>query len=108
MGQSGIKKNFIARNDAFTCEQCQAHVPPASGTYRNHCPQCLTSKHVDQDTPGDRASTCCGLMPTVAIEGTDPDELDLIQRCETCGKTQRNRRASDDISEKIFKIIQSR
>ncbi|WDF05905.1 RNHCP domain-containing protein [Shouchella hunanensis] len=33
----------------------------ANGSYRNHCPFCLYSKHQDI-IPGDRASTCGGLM----------------------------------------------
>lgn len=93
---------FIPRNDSFTCEQCGTEVPPAQGTFRNHCPQCLTSKHVDASIPGDRLSSCLGLMPTVGYGGTDPDKLDLVQKCERCGKEMRNRLAPDDNKEKIF------
>jgi hypothetical protein len=97
-----MRKNFIPRNDGFSCEQCGADVPPAQGTFRNHCPHCLTSKHVDDALPGDRAAACGGLMPTVGYEGTDPDKLDLIQECEACGKRHRNRLAPDDTKEKLF------
>ncbi len=54
------------------------------------------SKHVDGPVPGDRAATCQGLMPTIAIEGTNPDQLDLVQECTRCGHTQHNRTAPDD------------
>jgi len=91
-----MRKNFIARNDPFTCEQCGQNIPPAKTTSRNHCPYCLTGKHVDDQTPGDRASKCHGLMPTISYEGTDPDKLDLIQQCQTCRKQHRNKIAPDD------------
>lgn len=87
---------MIPRNEAFTCDACQHIVPPARGTFRNHCPRCLTSKHVDGEVPGDRAATCQGLMPTIAIEGPTPDQLDLVQECIRCGHTKRNRTAPDD------------
>lgn len=89
------RKNFIARNDGFTCEACGAEVSPAKGTFRNHCPHCLTSKHVD-NIPGDRLNSCSGLMKAIGIEGTDPDNLDLIQECAYCGYSGRNRCAPDD------------
>lgn len=92
----GSRKNFIPRNDSFTCEACGVVVPPAPETFRNHCPECLTSKHVDSALPGDRAAVCGGLMPTIRIEGTDPDNLDLIQECLHCGKTAHNRTSPDD------------
>lgn len=87
---------MIAKNDPFICEVCHYTVPPAQGTFRNHCPQCLTSKHVDGPVPGDRAATCRGLMPAITIEGTNPNQLDLVQECERCGHTKRNRTAPDD------------
>jgi predicted RNA-binding Zn-ribbon protein involved in translation (DUF1610 family) len=96
---------MIPRNDGFTCEACGFVVPPAQGTFRNHCPNCLTAKHVDDATPGDRTSTCHGLMPVISIEGTDPDKLDLVQRCQKCGKIMRNKTARDDNKEAIFKIM---
>lgn len=89
------RKNFIPRNEGFLCEQCGTTVPPAPETFRNHCPHCFTSKHVDE-VPGDRAAACGGLMPTVNIEGTTPEHLDLLQQCMRCCKQQRNRTAPDD------------
>ena len=51
-----------ACNDIFTCKVCNREViPEGAGTdHRNHCPNCLTSLHVDVE-PGDRASDCGGL-----------------------------------------------
>jgi hypothetical protein len=101
-------KNFLPINEGFTCEACSAIVPAAKGTFRNHCPHCLTSKHVDKKLPGDRASLCQGLMPTVIIEGTDPDKLVFVQKCQRCGHIQKNRQAKDDNKEVIFKIMANR
>lgn len=97
-----MRKNFIPRNDGFVCEACGRNVPPAPGTFRNHCPACLTSKHVDDTLPGDRRSTCFGSMPTIAYEGTDSNRLDLIQQCNICGQVRRNRTAPDDNKQLLF------
>src|SRR3989338_1531096 len=102
------RKNFIPRNDGFRCDSCSVDVPPAKGTFRNHCPHCLTSKHVDKNTPGDRQSTCLGLMPAVAAEGTDPDTLDLTHVCQICGKHIRNRLAPDDDKSVIFALMKAK
>ena len=44
-------------------------------------------------------------MPVVKIEGTDPDKLDLVHRCQRCGHVMRNKTARDDDREQIFKTI---
>lgn len=105
---SQLKKNFIPRNEGFVCEMCGQSVPPAKGTFRNHCPQCLTAKHVDNLVPGDRASTCQGPMHPIAIEGTNPDMLDIVHQCSLCQKIQRNRTAPDDSQEKILAVMKNR
>ena len=99
------RKNFIVRNTGFICEACSAVVPPAKSTCRNHCTACLASKHVDDRIPGDRASMCMSIMPAVAVEGSNPDTLDLIHKCSSCGHTQRNKIATDDSREAIFELI---
>lgn len=49
-------------NTTFVCKNCSTPVAPlTNGSYRNHCPQCLYSLHVDI-RPGDRQNTCHGLM----------------------------------------------
>lgn len=102
---SHIRKNFIPRNEGFVCEECGASVPPAKGTFRNHCPMCLTAKHVDNATPGDRLSTCLGLMPAIDVTGSDPDALIITHRCERCGKTIRNKLAEDDDRDKAIALF---
>ena len=96
--------NFIPRNEGFVCEACGTDVPPAANTFRNHCPHCLASKHVDGAVPGDRAADCGGLMPAIAYEGTDPDTVDLVQQCRKCGHIRKNRRASDDTTAAILDL----
>ncbi len=47
--------------EAFVCKVCGRTVPPegAGSEYRNHCPYCLSSLHLDT-VPGDRAAGCGG------------------------------------------------
>ena len=59
--EKGYYKNHPC-NDSFTCKVCGRLVTPdAAGTeHRNHCPNCLSSLHVDIE-PGDRESDCGGI-----------------------------------------------
>ena len=88
---------FIARQEAFVCEHCGASVQPlAKGSYRNHCPRCLWSKHVDAEGPGDRASQCSGLMEPVALDQSGKKGWIIQHRCTLCAKTIPNKAAPDD------------
>ena len=53
-------------NDTFSCRVCDRLVfpTPTGGDHRNHCPNCLSSLHVDQE-PGDRAADCGGIMDPI-------------------------------------------
>lgn len=57
-----------ACNEAFVCKVCgRTAVPQGAGSdHRNHCPNCLSSLHVDIE-PGDRASDCGGIMDPIAV-----------------------------------------
>ena len=57
-----------ACTDSFTCRVCGRPVVSAGAGsgHRNHCPNCLSSLHVD-DEPGDRAADCGGIMEPVAV-----------------------------------------
>ncbi len=88
---------FIARQEPFVCENCDKDVfPLKSGSYRNHCPYCLWSKHVDDKGPGDRASECEGLMKPIALDQNNKKGFIIIHKCEKCGKQISNKAAVDD------------
>ena len=48
-------------SDSFTCKVCGRLVVPtgAGSDHRNHCPNCLSSLHLDIE-PGDREADCGG------------------------------------------------
>lgn len=69
----------------------------APGTrHRNHCPQCLYSKHVDDDVPGDRGADCGARMEPIAISVRGNGEWVIIHRCSRCDALSANRSAGDD------------
>ena len=72
-------------NTGFICENCGREVLALSrGTYRNHCPFCLHSKHVD-DKPGDRQSDCGGVMKPVSVRYNTQKGWQILHRCAACG-----------------------
>jgi hypothetical protein len=86
-----------ALNNSFRCGNCRLDVPvDAVGTaHRNHCPNCLWSRHVD-DSPGDRATECGSLMEPIAITVRGDGEWVLVHRCRGCDELHLNRTAGDD------------
>ncbi len=101
------RKNFIPINESFVCDNCHKQVPKAQGTFRNHCPFCLYSKHVDDTLPGDRLSNCGGLMKPIRIEKDTKREWMIVHQCLKCQKISRNRIATDDDKKKLAKINES-
>ncbi|WP_433263513.1 RNHCP domain-containing protein [Actinosynnema sp. CS-041913] len=83
---------------AFRCAGCRLDVPLAApGTaHRNHCPQCLSSRHVDGRVPGDRAADCGGRMEALSLSIRPDGEWLLIHHCLVCGELSANRIAGDD------------
>lgn len=94
---------MIARNEGFKCEKCGRKVEPVKygGSYRNHCPYCLWSKHVDTQTPGDRGATCQGMMEPIGVFTRRTGEYVLVHKCTKCGFEHYNRIAGDDDFEKV-------
>ena len=91
---------LVARNESFICEHCSRSVEPIKhGTCRDHCPYCLWGKHVDDEVPGDRASSCGGLMEPAAIIPNSKKGYQIVYRCVGCGKEQPNKAAEDDTYE---------
>ena len=95
-----MSKQFKKVQEDFICEMCGAKV--SGNGYTNHCPECLTSKHVDIN-PGDRACDCHGLMPAVGLD-TKNGEFVLVQRCQKCGFVRRNKIWEND-SQKAIRAI---
>ena len=94
-----------ACGDSFTCKVCDWLVPPAGvgSDHRNHCPNCLSSLHLDVE-PGDRAANCGGVMEPVAVWVRKHGEWAVIHRCKRCGQLSSNRIAADDNPVKLMSI----
>jgi hypothetical protein len=106
-------------NADFTCKNCGCWVsasPIVSGViHRNHCPNCLHSRHVDHFEAGDRLCACKSLMAPVGLtlkRSRDKysahcgGEVMLVHRCNHCGKIAINRIAADDDPEKIMALLE--
>ena len=85
-----------ACNETFVCKVCERTVVPqgAGSDHRNHCPNCLSSLHVDIE-PGDRASDCGGIMDPIAVWVRKNGEWAIVHRCRICGALSSNRVVPD-------------
>lgn len=83
--------------ESFACKVCGTFIVPegAGSRHRNHCPNCLSSVHVDEE-PGDRASLCKGIMDPIGVWVRKNGEWAIIHRCRSCGIFSSNRIAADD------------
>lgn len=95
-------KNFYMIDDEFTCEFCHTKVNKLNYTARDHCPNCLYSKHVD-NMPGDRANNCHGLMKPIGIEKYK-NTYKIIYKCLSCNQIHKNIMANDDNVDLIIKL----
>ena len=98
MSSNAHRRRAHQRAESFRCLQCRLDVSmSAPGTaHRNHCPSCLTSRHLDLHTPGDRAADCGARMEAIAISVRGDGEWVLIHRCLGCDALSANRTAGDD------------
>lgn len=96
-------KIFTMKDEAFICDNCGAKVESLGYTARDHCPQCLYSKHVDI-MPGDRKNNCKGLLEPIGIEKFK-DIYKIIYRCSKCKKTHKNIIAKDDSVDEIIRLM---
>ena len=96
------------RNEAmsFRCGNCRLDVSTrAPGTnHRNHCPNCLWSRHLDDDVPGDRDADCGSLMEPIAVSVRGDGEWVLVHRCGGCDELRLNRTAGDDNPLVLFRL----
>jgi hypothetical protein len=102
----------------FVCINCRNFVSSEallSGVqHRNHCPYCLSSRHLDLFKAGDRLSTCKARMRPVALtlkktakrySSENKGEIMLVHQCEGCGKISINRIAADDSTEILMDVF---
>lgn len=95
-------KRFTVRNEKFICENCGKKVEPLSYTSRDHCPNCLYSKHVDIN-PGDRMNDCQGLLIPEKIEKFK-NTFKIIYKCDKCKEIHKNIIANDDNMDLIIEL----
>ena len=97
----------------FRCIHCQKDIGnQALGTrFRNHCPYCLWSKHLDT-LPGDRKAGCGGAMTPIGLTfkaaGKEKiGELMVVHLCQKCGARSKTRLAGDDQASTILFVYQN-
>ncbi len=92
-------------NQGFICENCgQKVIPLSDGGYRNHCPECLYSLHVDI-LPGDRACECHGLMKPETIVYNSKKGYQIIHKCVKCGFKRANVISLDSVQPDNFELV---
>lgn len=94
-----------AENTGFECINCHRNAKRhTAGSYRNHCPKCLWSKHVDL-LPGDRSCDCHGPMQPVGVDHSGKKGHILIHQCTLCGVRDRNKVAPDDDVDAVIALL---
>lgn len=93
-------------NTAFMCVVCKHNVAPLqNGSYRNHCPHCLSSLHVDAGIPGDRKSECHGIMKACSVKYHAKKGWQIVHKCTKCGTEKINKIAEGDAQSDDWSMI---
>ncbi|MDD5565844.1 MAG: iron-containing alcohol dehydrogenase, partial [Candidatus Omnitrophica bacterium] len=95
----------FGQNKGFVCDHCGHKTKPLPSGFRNHCPNCLYSNHLDNE-PGDRRVSCKGLMEPIGVEYYAKKGWVIIFQCVSCGSIKRNKAATDDSLEQIIVLQQ--
>lgn len=95
-------KKFNMLDENFICDHCGKKVNKLNYTARDHCPNCLYSKHVDI-MPGDRLNPCKGLLKPIDIE-KHRNTYKIIYKCNKCNTIHKNIMASDDNMDLIINL----
>ncbi len=95
------QKTFQKVVENFTCDRC--HQTVVGDGYRNHCPNCLQSKHVDIN-PGDRAAGCEGAMLVVDIV-LEHGTYILTHQCVKCNYQKRNKAHEEDSTDALIEAM---
>ena len=95
-----------AANEVFKCKHCRRFIGPlpCGGQHRNHCPFCLHSRHVDEQSSGDRLSVCGSVMAPIGTFQRHNGEHVVVHRCLGCGFERFNRIAADDDFELVLAL----
>ena len=94
-----------SENTGFMCAHCGKHVAALNnGSYRNHCPFCLYSLHVDARM-GDRQSECRGLMRPAGLRYSSKKGYQIVHVCCKCGATRANRVAVGTDMPDDFEVV---
>lgn len=103
--KKAIIKIILVAKASPASKVCGRLVTPGNaGTdHRNHCPNCLSSLHMDNE-PGDRESDCGGIMEPIAVWVRKNGEWAIIHRCGRCEALSSNRVAADDNPMKLMSI----
>ncbi len=96
-------RKFTKLDEEFICEHCGKKVEKLGYTCRNHCNNCLYSKHVDIN-PGDREETCHGMLEPIRVELDGKKGYVIVYRCQKCGSIRKNKAAEDDNMDLIIKL----
>ncbi|KAF3361533.1 hypothetical protein PHSC3_001908 [Chlamydiales bacterium STE3] len=85
------------KNVHFVCAICHQDVLPLqNGSFRNHCPFCLASIHVD-NKPGDRSSSCNGEMVASRSIYNGKKGWQIIHQCKKRGIKKLNKIADGNV-----------
>ncbi|MFI6576995.1 RNHCP domain-containing protein [Nocardiopsis sp. NPDC050513] len=80
----------------FTCVRCGLTVSAVGpdGDPRDHCPSCLSSRHVVDQTGG--AARCGGRMAPISVAVQRGGAWLLVHRCVVCDEMSEGPVAADD------------
>ncbi|ASI14301.1 RNHCP family predicted zinc binding protein [Candidatus Mancarchaeum acidiphilum] len=95
-------KRFQRVVEDFHCEHCGTYVK--GNGYTDHCPNCLWSRHVDNN-PGDRACKCKGMMKPVSVIYYRSGRFKLNYVCTKCKAKKSVYSASGDNQESLERLI---
>lgn len=85
----------VEENSHFKCINCSENIEPLNnGSYRNHCPSCLFSLHVDIEQ-GDRKNNCRGPMSARQLVYKKKKGWQIVHKCQKCGHEKVNKIADN-------------
>ena len=92
-------------NEPFICINCGVNNSKGlHGLPRNHCYNCLFSMHLDM-IPGDRNSSCNGIMNPIKIEIKNAEMRRILFKCVVCNDEHWNIIADDDNRNAVLDVF---